>query len=98
MTGLYNTHSIVVGYLLWLLGFFGLHRFYYGKKLTGIIWFFTAGLLFIGWIIDLFLIPGMDRRAELRYRSGRSITASPGSWPLSPWASSASTASTWASG
>ena len=34
------------------------------------LWFFTLGLFFIGWIIDLFLIPGMDRDADLRYRSG----------------------------
>ncbi|MDP6057468.1 MAG: TM2 domain-containing protein, partial [Pirellulaceae bacterium] len=30
----------------------------------------TAGLLGIGWIIDLFLIPSMDRDADRRYRSG----------------------------
>ncbi|HAU19806.1 MAG TPA: hypothetical protein DCS72_15905, partial [Marinobacter adhaerens] len=34
------------------------------------IWFFTLGLLFIGWIIDLFLIPAMDREADLRFREG----------------------------
>jgi TM2 domain-containing membrane protein YozV len=34
------------------------------------IWFFTLGLLGIGWIIDLFLIPGMDRRADLRFQEG----------------------------
>ena len=35
------------------------------------IWFFTLGLLGIGWFIDLFLIPGMDRKAALKFRSGR---------------------------
>jgi TM2 domain-containing membrane protein YozV len=65
------THSKVVGYLLWIFGFTGAHRFYYGRQLTGVIWFFTLGLLGIGWFIDLFLIPGMDRRASLRFRSGR---------------------------
>ena len=29
------------------------------------------GLLFIGWIIDLFLIPSMDRKADLRFTSGK---------------------------
>ena len=48
----------------------GAHRFYYGKTVSGIIWFFTLGLLFIGWIIDLFLIPSMDREADLRYTPG----------------------------
>ena len=52
-----NTHSTLIGYLLWIFGFLGSHRFYYGKPITGTIWFFTLGLFFIGWIIDLFLIP-----------------------------------------
>lgn len=66
-----DNHSKVVGYLLWIFGFFGLHRFYYGKPVTGTIWFFTLGLFFIGWIVDLFLIPSMDREADLRFESGR---------------------------
>jgi len=65
-----RTHSVLLGYLLWIFGFIGAHRFYYGKRITGVIWFFTAGLLFIGWIIDLFLIPAMAREAERRYRPG----------------------------
>lgn len=65
-----NTHSVLMGYLLWIFGFLGAHRFYYGKPVTGTIWFFTLGLLFIGWIIDLVLIPGMDREADLRYHPG----------------------------
>lgn len=65
-----QTHSPVVGYLLWIFGFTGAHRFYYGKPFTGAIWFFTAGLLGVGWFIDLFLIPGMDRRAAVRYTAG----------------------------
>ena len=65
-----DTHSKIIGYLLWIFGFMGAHRFYYGRQITGTIWFFTLGLFFIGWIIDLFLIPGMDRDADLRYRSG----------------------------
>ncbi len=66
-----ETHSIVVGYLCWIFGFLGMHRFYYGKPITGTIWFFTGGLLLIGWIIDLFLIPSMDARADRRYVPGR---------------------------
>ena len=65
-----NTHSVFIGYVAWLFGFIGLHRFYYGKTLTGIIWFFTLGLLFIGWILDLFLIPSMDREAQRRFTPG----------------------------
>lgn len=65
-----NTHSLVIGYLLWIFGFTGAHRFYYGKPITGTIWFFTFGLFFVGWFIDVFLIPGMDRRADWRYTPG----------------------------
>lgn len=66
-----KTHSKAIGYLLWIIGFTGAHRFYYGKPVTGTIWFLTAGLLGIGWLIDLFLIPGMDRRADARFATGR---------------------------
>jgi TM2 domain-containing membrane protein YozV len=66
-----NTHSIALGYLFWLFGFLGMHRFYYGKRITGTIWFFTLGLFLIGWFIDLFLIPFMDGRADRRYVPGR---------------------------
>ncbi len=48
----------------------GCHRFYFGKPITGTIWFFTLGLLGIGWLIDLFLIPSMDREADWRYTPG----------------------------
>lgn len=65
-----DTHLKSIGYILWIFGFTGSHRFYYGKPISGTIWFFTLGLLFIGWIIDLFLIPSMDRQADFRYRSG----------------------------
>lgn len=66
-----STHSVAVGYIVWILGFMGAHRFYYGKTVTGVIWFFTLGLLFVGWIVDLFLIPGMDKQADLKYTPGR---------------------------
>lgn len=65
-----KTHSKTIGYLLWIFGFTGAHRFYYGRKVTGLIWFFTLGLLGIGWLIDLFLIPSMDREADERYTAG----------------------------
>ena len=70
MTTTNDTHSKVVGYGLWLVGVTGAHRFYYGRPITGTIWFFTLGLLGIGWLIDLFLIPGMNRSADRRYVSG----------------------------
>ena len=56
-----------IAYLLWLLcftGFFGVHRFYTGRWVTGLIWIFTGGLLLVGQIVDLFLIPGQCRRPK----------------------------------
>ncbi|HUV23135.1 MAG TPA: TM2 domain-containing protein [Gammaproteobacteria bacterium] len=70
MTRMDDTHSKLIGYLLWIFGFIGAHRFYYGRPISGTIYFFTLGLFFIGWIVDLFLIPSMDRAADSRYRGG----------------------------
>lgn len=70
MTNTADTHRKTIGYILWLFGFTGSHRFYYGKPLIGTIYFFTFGLLGIGWLIDLFLIPSMDRQADLRFSAG----------------------------
>jgi TM2 domain-containing membrane protein YozV len=64
------THSKTIGYILWIFGFMGAHRFYYGRQITGVIWFFTFGLFVIGWIVDLFLIPALDRSADRRYAQG----------------------------
>ncbi len=66
-----NTHSKVVGYGLWIFGFTGAHRFYYGRPITGTIWFLTFGLFLVGWIVDLFLIPSMDREADAEFTPGR---------------------------
>jgi len=65
-----GSHSITIGYILWIFGFTGSHRFYYGKPISGTLWFLTLGLLGIGWLIDIFLIPAMDRQADLRFEKG----------------------------
>ena len=71
MTGGTDTHRKTIGYLLWIFGFTGAHRFYYGKPVSATIYFFTLGLLGIGWLVDLFLIPSMDRKADLRFSAGK---------------------------
>ncbi len=65
-----DSHSKLVGYGLWIFGFTGAHRFYYGKPISGTLYFFTLGLLGIGWFIDLFLIPAMDRNADRKFTPG----------------------------
>jgi TM2 domain-containing membrane protein YozV len=62
-------------YILWCLGLLGVcgaHRLYTGKIVTGLIYFLTGGLCFIGQLIDLRLIPSMveERNTYLRRRYG----------------------------
>lgn len=69
-----NPKSTAVSYILWLVclgGICGLHRFYLGRPWTGLLWLLTVGLLGIGQLIDLFLIPGMVRDENFERRVGR---------------------------
>lgn len=55
-------------FILWLLtGLLGGHRFYVGKNLSGIVYLFTCGLLFIGWGLDFFRLGSMVDSYNLRY-------------------------------
>lgn len=68
--GYVRSHSPFLGYVFWIVGFTGAHRFYFGKPLTGALWFFTFGLFGIGWLVDAFLIPAMAREASYRFPPG----------------------------
>lgn len=60
-------------YLLWALGLCGicgLHRFYLGQPVPGILYLLTFGVCGIGQLIDLFLIPGEVRTANLQNANG----------------------------
>jgi hypothetical protein len=58
--------SLLLAYLLWLFGgFFGLHKFYLGRPFMGLLYFFTWGLLGIGWVIDFFTLPRQVQLANL---------------------------------
>ena len=69
--------SIFVGYILWLL--LGWHYAYQKKWGIQILFWITAGGLFIWWIIDIFRVPGMinnynkDKAIEVM-RNLRAIT------------------------
>ena len=58
--------SILVAYLLWLLGgpFFGLHKFYLGRPFMGLLYIFTCGGFFLGWIADFFTLPHQVQMAN----------------------------------
>lgn len=74
-----NKKSALVAYVLWFfLGWLGIHRFYLGQTMSGVVMLlitalsWVLSLIFIGhlgfllvgiWLfVDIFLIPGMTRR------------------------------------
>jgi hypothetical protein len=68
--------STGTSFLLWLAcaaGLCGIHRFYLGKPLSGLLYLFTFGLLGVGQVVDLFLLRGLVREAN----AGRRLVVSP---------------------
>lgn len=66
-----NIKYVDDAYILWFpFGLLGFHHFYLQRYLWGILYFFTLGLLGVGWIIDGFRISCMvnDYNKELRER------------------------------
>ena len=49
-------NGIITLLLVFFFGFWGFHRFYVGKIGTGILMLFSAGGLFIWWIIDIVMV------------------------------------------
>lgn len=48
------------------LGMLGVHRFYEGKNITGIIYLCTLGLLGVGWVFDIFRISAQTKRYRVK--------------------------------
>jgi TM2 domain-containing membrane protein YozV len=72
-----NKDRLVASYILCAAGFLGiggLHRLYNGKIATGLLWLCTGGLLYVGQLVDLLLIPGMvdEYEQNLRIKAGLS--------------------------
>lgn len=68
-----NRRSMLMAYLLWFFfGLLGIHRFYLGRPVSGVIWLLTGGLLGIGWFVDLFLTYFMveEENDAVGYRYG----------------------------
>jgi TM2 domain-containing membrane protein YozV len=64
-----RNQRLLLSYLLWFAGFFGvsdLHRLYNGKIVTGLIWLSTFGLFGVGQFIDVFFVPGMAEEKQLK--------------------------------
>lgn len=70
------SHSRGVAFVLWMAGFFGLagiHRFYLGRPVSGIIYLLTLGLFGFGQLIDLFLLPGMVEEENMKRAALRAL-------------------------
>ncbi|KAM9982239.1 hypothetical protein ACTFIZ_006775 [Dictyostelium cf. discoideum] len=46
-----------------------IHRFYLNRPCSGVLYLFTCGCFFIGWFIDICLIPGMVEDYNAKYDS-----------------------------
>lgn len=61
-----TNRSVSVAYLFWFLwGLLGVHKFYLGRPVMGFVYLLTAGMLGLGWLLDLFTMPGQVFRFNL---------------------------------
>jgi TM2 domain-containing membrane protein YozV len=73
-------------YLMWALSLFipGMHRFYLGKIGSGIVYFLTGGLFFIGTLTDLFRIPRLVQEANYEHALENALMQEAGRLPERP--------------
>ena len=61
--------SPLIAYIFWLvppLGMLGMHRYYLGRHLSGLLYTCTMSLFMFGWIVDALLIPRLTRSSNQR--------------------------------
>jgi hypothetical protein len=66
--------QVSTAYMFWLpslIGVAGLHRFYLGKPLSGILFLVTGGIFGLGTLYDALTMPQQVRTARLSQRLGR---------------------------
>ena len=64
-----------IAYILWILGgLLGFHKFYLEKIGMGLLYLFTAGILGIGTLIDLFTLGNQVDIYNLKIKQGESIS------------------------
>tara|TARA_A100001015_G_scaffold14371_1_gene16797 strand:+ start:289 stop:711 length:423 start_codon:yes stop_codon:yes gene_type:complete len=64
------THSLLLGYLFWVLGFLGVHRFYFGRPVSGVLYLLTLGGFGVAWLLDLFWLECLHRHTPRHYVRG----------------------------
>ena len=73
-----TNRSVSLAYLFWFLwGLLGVHKFYLGRPVMGFVYLLTAGIFGLGWLLDLFTIPGQVFRFNL-VRYMRAMLSQPG--------------------
>src|SRR6218665_915127 len=66
---LLDERKVHIAYIVLIfLGLLGVHKFYLGRIVWGIVYFFTLGLFGIGVIVDIFTLNSQTIRANQRRR------------------------------